>query len=270
MIRLYGAARTDVGLKRQNNEDTFFIDNDLGLFIVADGMGGHAAGEVASAMVADTISSYIKHFQGKPENESSRFGFQDPTQSALANTILQSIHLATKVVYDAAQKNENYHSMGSTLVMVMAEGDDLLVAHVGDSPCFRLRNNELKMLTKAHRLADDPQFEGIIDYNSTMVSKLGNTLTRAMGIKTDVLPDLQRCPIQWDDIYLLCSDGLTDMVTEEIITQVLESDSNLETKTDQLVEFALAGGGSDNITVVLISPSAGNKVLRGLLGRFKK
>lgn len=265
MIHLLGAARTDVGLNRDNNEDSFFFDDDLGLYLVADGMGGHASGEVASAMVAQTVSTYIKHFMDKPDEDENRYRYRDPELSSLSNTILQAIHLATRVVYDAAQKDTAHHGMGSTLVMLMTEADELLIAHVGDSRAFRLRDGQLEQLTVDHNLSADPQFEGVINYDSTMVSAMGNTLTRAMGIKTEVMPDLNRFPIQGGDLYLICSDGLTDMATDEMIATVLSGSDSLKKKAGQLIELALAGGGKDNVTVVLAQPGSKKHVFKNRL-----
>ena len=268
-MKLTGTASSDVGLVREKNEDSFYFDNSLGLFLVADGMGGHVAGEVASGLVADTIRDYITHFADKPPDEPGRYDFSDDEQSPLANTILQAIHQANQVVYTTAQNDKNLYNMGSTVVLIMIEGEaDLLVAHVGDSRAFRLRQGELTRLTLDHKLAEDPQFEGVINYDSTTVATLGHTITRAMGIKEEVMPDIQRFPLEDDDFYLLCSDGLTDMVSEDMITQVLSLDEDIEKKAGHLIELALAGGGKDNVTAALAQAQAKGKGILG--GLFKR
>ncbi|MEE9435800.1 MAG: protein phosphatase 2C domain-containing protein [Candidatus Adiutricales bacterium] len=268
-MRLTGTAGSDVGLIREKNEDSCCFDNSLGLFLVADGMGGHVAGEVASSLVVNTIRDYVRHFADKPSDSPDRYNFSDEDQSPLANTILQAIHLANQVVFSTAQKDEKLHNMGSTVVLIMADEDDLLVAHVGDSRAFRFRGGELSRLTLDHKLAEDPQFQGLINYDSTTVSTLGHTITRAMGIKEEVMPDLDRVPLEEDDIYLLCSDGLTDLVSEEMITQVLSLDEELDKKAKYLIELALAGGGKDNVTVALAQSQSQTKG-KGLRSLFRR
>ncbi|MBW1708899.1 MAG: serine/threonine-protein phosphatase [Deltaproteobacteria bacterium] len=270
MANLVGAACSDVGLNRDNNEDSFFFDDSLGLYLVADGMGGHAGGEVASSLVVQTITDYIKHFKDKPFEYPERYNIFDNDLSPASNTVLQAIHLANQVVNSSAQNNEDLHNMGSTLALIMTDGDDLTVAHVGDSRIFRHRGGELTRLTVDHRLSEDPQFKGVINYESTMVSTLGHTLTRAMGVKPEVMPDIRQMPFQDGDIYLLSSDGLTDMVSEEMIGQVLDLDENLDQKVQHLIELALAGGGMDNVTAVLAAAQPKTKSFRKLFNKIVK
>ncbi|MBW2092517.1 MAG: serine/threonine-protein phosphatase [Deltaproteobacteria bacterium] len=251
MAPLVGAARSDIGLVRENNEDAFFFDGSLGLYLVADGMGGHAAGEVASSMAMQTVADYIRHFKDKPSEDPERYQISNHDYSSLTNTVLQAIHLANQVVYNAAQNNIEQHDMGSTLALLMAEGNDLIIAHVGDSRVLRHRAGKLTRLTVDHRLSEDPQFMGVINYDSTMVSNLGHTLTRGIGVKADLMPEIVQTVFQDGDIYLLCSDGLTDMVSEDMIGQVLSMEEDLDKKAQHLVELALAAGGVDNVTVVL-------------------
>jgi len=267
---LVGAASSDVGLTREKNEDSFFFDDSLGLYLVADGMGGHNAGEVASALVTQTISDYISFFFKKPFEDPERYNFFDSDRSPVSNTVLQAIYLANQVVYTSAQNNKAQHNMGSTLVLIMAEGDDLLVAHVGDSRVFRHRAGELNRLTVDHRLSEDPQFKGVINYDSTVISSMGHTLTRAMGIKPEVMPEIMQTPLQEEDIYLLCSDGLTDMVSEEMIEQVLALDEDLDKKAHHLIELALAGGGVDNVTVVLAAVESKGKTFKKFFSKIVK
>ncbi len=271
MATLVGAARSDIGLNRENNEDSYFFDDSIGLYLVADGMGGHAAGEVASSLVAQTIADYVKHFQNKPIEDPRRYNFFNQDYSPRTNTILQAIHLANRIVYNDAQNNKEYENMGSTLALIMAEGENLTVAHVGDSRIFRCRDGQLTRLTVDHRFSEDPQFNGIIDYDSTIVSSFGHTLTRAMGIKPEVMPDITETSCQEGDIYLICSDGLTDMVSEEMIEQVLTLDEDMDHKAQHLIELALAAGGLDNVTAVLaaaIQPRG--KVLKKFLNKIVK
>ena len=266
--RMIGAAETNVGLKRSNNEDSFFLDEEVGLFLVADGMGGAASGEVASQMVAETIGSYVKQFADASMEIPERYDYYDPVISDRANTLLQAVHLANMLVHDESTRNEDYKGMGSTLACVLLDGDDILAVNVGDSPVFRMKpHGEMEKLTIAHRLAEDPRYAGQIDPDSTMMSQMGNTLTRAMGVKDHVHPDLHAYPFEEGDIYLMCSDGLTDMVQDDMIAKVLGMDRSLEQKAKDLVDLALAGGGRDNVTVV-IAEAKPKSVVKGLLHRI--
>lgn len=270
MTRFTGAARTHQGLKRENNQDAWFMDEKLGLFLVADGMGGLAHGEVASALVSRTMADYVAHFHDKPIEDVERYDWYDSGFSLAANTLMQAIHLANRAVYDSSRAGGEKRMMGSTLVCFLAEAEDLIMAHVGDSKIFRLREGGLTQLTVDHSLASDPLLD-MINKDSTIVSSLGNTLTRAMGIKGEVKPDMTRLTVEDGDLFLLCTDGLTDMVDSSMIARVLGMDmSGLGKKADHLVELALAGGGRDNITVMLVAPRSLGRSVRGLIGRLAR
>lgn len=260
MLVLNGAGRTDVGLKRRNNEDSLFIDQEIGLFLVADGMGGAAGGEIASRLVAETVGAYVRKYLDKPADAPLRFDFNDPNLSPRANTLLQAVFLANKLVYDQARSDPAYKGMGSTLAVILPEGGELLAASVGDSRIFRSRNGKLERLTVDHRLSDDPQFHGLIDPEGTIMTTMGHTLTRAMGVNEEVKPDLKRWPLQDGDVFLLASDGLSDMVPEEMIAKVLDMGASPERKTKDLIDLALAGGGKDNVTVIVVEARTGKKL----------
>lgn len=270
MPKLIGSGRTDVGLKRDNNEDAWLVDNNLGLFVVADGMGGAASGELASRLVVETIAEYIRRYADKPLTNPQRFDFYDSHLSSRANTAMQAVFLANKLVYDAARQNPQHKGMGATLVLLMADGDDALLINVGDSRVYRMRpGGPLEQLTVDHRLADDPNFRGVINPEGTIISRMGNTLTRAMGVKEILKPDHQRLTVHESDIFLLCSDGLSDMVPEEMIAKVLSMSGDLGKKAGDLIQLALAGGGRDNVTAVLVEnpgPTGLKKMLRIITG----
>ena len=268
MIKLVGAARSHVGLKRGNNEDSFYCDNDLGLFLVADGMGGAASGELAGRLVIETVSNYISHYADKPLDAPERHSFYDRNLSDSANTLLQSVHLANELVYDLSEKNPRHRGMGSTVAALLADGDTVLVSNVGDSRVFRSRDDDLDRLTVDHRLSDDPNLRDVCDPESTMAGNLGNTLTRVMGVTRTVDPDLYQLPLAEGDMFLLCSDGLTDMVDDDMIAKILPMERALEQKAEDLVALALAGGGRDNVTVVVVQALL-KKGLRGLLKRIR-
>ena len=269
MGRFVGAGRSDVGLKREKNEDSFFLDDNLGLYLVADGMGGAASGEVASQLVAQTVADYVRRYADAPLETAQRLHYHDAGISDRANTLMQAIFLANKVVFDAARKNPVHKGMGSTLAAVMMDDDHLLAVNVGDSRIFRSRNGDMEQLTVDHRFSDDPKFRGVIDPEATIMTQMGNTLTRAMGVREDVEPDLHQLKYQEGDIYLLCSDGLSDMVPGHMIAKVLSMSGDLEKKAGDLIQLALAGGGKDNVTAVLaeVSPQGGlMKLLHKITG----
>ena len=269
MAKLVGAGRTDVGLKRSNNEDSMFFDNDLGLFLVADGMGGAASGELASKMVVETIVDYVRHYLGHSRGDSERFDYHNSKLSDRANTLMQAIHLANRLVYSASHNQDEHQGMGSTLAALMSDGNDVLVANVGDSRIFRGRGSQFVRLTVDHRLADDPKMKGLIDPTATLMENMAHTLTRAMGVREEVDPDLTRLEVEEGDYYLLCSDGLTDMVNEDMISKVLAMDRALEQKARDLVDLALAGGGVDNVTVLLVNAASSSR-LKGFLNKITK
>jgi protein phosphatase len=160
MTRLVGAGRSDVGLKRENNEDSFFLDNDQGLFVVADGMGGAASGELASQLVAQTLAEYVRLYADAPADAPERFDYHDDKLTSRGNTLMQAVHLANRLVYDAARKNPRHKGMGSTLAVVMQDDDAVLVLNVGDSRVLRSRNGNLEQITVDHRFQDDPAIPG--------------------------------------------------------------------------------------------------------------
>jgi serine/threonine protein phosphatase PrpC len=269
MTKWSGTVRTDIGLKRSNNEDSYFMDSEIGLFLVADGMGGAASGEVASKLVAETVGGYIRHYSDQPTESTDRFHFFDGQLSPRANTLMQAIHLANRMVFDTARDNPRHQGMGSTVAVILADGDTILAAHVGDSRIFRFRNGILERLTTDHRVADDPNVKRLVEADASILTDMGNTLTRAMGIRSVVEPDLARFSVEEGDIYLMCSDGLSDLVDEEMIADVLALTRSLDRKVRDLIELALANGGRDNITVLLAEPIQVGR-LKGILNKITK
>jgi protein phosphatase len=269
MLKLIGAARSNVGLKRTNNEDSFFFDSELGLFLVADGMGGAACGELASRLVAETIADYYKHYFNEDIESVDRFDFYDRRLSNKANTLMQAVYMANKLVFDAARQNKDYGGMGSTLAALLVDEDRIFIVHVGDSRIYRARTNQFVRLTVDHRLTDDPKMRAMIDPEATLFNDMDNVLTRAMGVRENVDPDLRLLSLDEGDIFLLCSDGLSDMVEEDMIAEVLSLDRSLDQKAQDLIELALAGGGRDNVTVVLALAEPLSR-LKGLLNKITK
>lgn len=267
-IKLIGTALSHEGLKRQNNEDFYFIDNNISLFLVADGMGGAASGELASRLVAETIGDYVHHYLEQDQSHTQRYAYHQRDLSSRANTLLQAVHLANSLVYQAAHQGDQHQGMGSTVAVLMLDGDYAVAVTVGDSRVYLARNGIVRRLTVDHRLAEDPKLRQVVDMEGTVITRIGHTLTRAMGVNDTVEPDFMQIPLEPGDLFLLCSDGLSDMVEEDMISRILTMDRSAEQKARDLIELALAGGGRDNITVMLAGAVPTGR-LKGLINRIK-
>lgn len=252
------AAKSDVGRKRHSNEDSFCLAPEIGLFIVADGMGGHAAGEVASRLAVDTIQEWVaKYLSGM---DAFIVGKPVATCSQEANFLLSSIRLANRIIYDAAQGRREYAGMGTTVVSVLAVNDQVALAHVGDSRIYRVRGEEIVQLSRDHSLVQQQVERGIISAQEAQGSQYKHLITRALGIKESVEVDLAEHPVLPGDFLLLCSDGLSDLLEDEEIGAIVRDHANdLEKACQALVDRANYKGGDDNITAVLIQARAGNR-----------
>lgn len=232
-------ARTDIGKLRDINEDSFLADGRL--FAVADGMGGHNAGEIASAVGLQTFAE--------------RFGPPEP--GAADDTILEamraSIEFANEVVHAEAAGKRAYAGMGTTMTAAYLDGPRLFLAQVGDSRAYRFREGELTQLTVDHTLVQEMIARGEIDDELAQIHPLRHVITRALGTFPNVTPDVTRHDFQPGDKLLLCSDGLSSKLAAETIKSILAEAAGLEEAADRLVQGALAAGGEDNITVILIS-----------------
>ena len=229
-------ARTDKGLRRKHNEDSYLLLPEQGVFLVADGMGGHQAGEVASQVAASTTAE-IFHSGSFP-------GAPDPQLPRSADELRRVIVQANDAIFSRAQSDSSLYGMGTTVVAARfsATKRRACVAHVGDSRCYRLREGQFEQLTTDHTIGTA----------TGMAGSLGDRLTRALGIAASVSVDLLLETTQPGDVYLLCSDGLSKMVSDEAISQELNDPSDLPATAQRLVDRANQGGGRDNITVVLI------------------
>ncbi|HEU5060638.1 MAG TPA: Stp1/IreP family PP2C-type Ser/Thr phosphatase [Kofleriaceae bacterium] len=232
----YAVGRTDVGRQRTTNEDAMLVDNTLGLYLVCDGMGGHASGQIASDLAVRTIAQSLKTGEPAPQNG------EDPLQAAM--------QAANQTVYQRSQLDPSCHGMGTTAVGLRVEGDLLHICHCGDSRVYLLRTGKLSQLTRDHSLVnlykDKPELEGQMGPASS------NVIVRAIGLEERVEIDHRVVALEDGDIYLLCCDGLTDMVDDWMIREILTSGEALEVMGENLVRAANTNGGSDNITVVLV------------------
>ena len=243
---------SDTGRKRKNNEDNFGIDRELGLFIVADGMGGHAAGEVASRMAIELILDYTRRTAHSDEPYLTGFNSR---YSRAGNRLCSAIILANQVISDAAANREDWQGMGTTVVAAWINSADsrLTIAHVGDSRVYLVRHGQIKQLTVDHSLVEEHIREGLITRAEAQHSAFRNMITRALGYRERVTPDINELTIEPGDKLLLCSDGLNTMLSDLEILQVIRPNSNLTVACKQLIDAANEHGGKDNITVVVAS-----------------
>lgn len=248
-MKLVAAGLTDVGQLRDHNEDNFRIEEEEGLFVVCDGMGGHASGEVASEISVNEIAKFTMETRkklGLPVSDSSHVS---PDEVALS----EAIKTANEKVYYHALRDKSCAGMGTTVVGMLESGEDLVIGHVGDSRIYRLRGEVFSQITEDHSLLNHLiQTQGLSEEEiANFESK--NVILRAVGLKDDVDVETQVTRKFPGDIYLLCSDGLSDMVDDrEMGSILLASQENLESGCRQLVDAANHNGGHDNITVILV------------------
>jgi serine/threonine protein phosphatase PrpC len=238
MSKIHYSGKSDTGLVRRNNEDTFVIEPDAGFCLVADGMGGGAAGEIASHIFAEsTLELFL-------DNE-------DPSEQKVVETVKKVFQMANEKILDYASQNTLHESMGCTAELIVFTGEGFVLGHMGDSRTYRVRNGLLKQLTKDHSLVQDQIDQGALTPEEARNHSLRHVINRAVGAEESLALDLIRGKTYPDDLFLLCSDGLTDMVDDDLISQVLKSAGSLNQKAENLIELAKSAGGNDNITIVL-------------------
>ena len=245
------AVASDVGRVRKNNEDSFLADPVLGIFIVADGMGGHASGEVASRLAVESLQESIA--RARKEKESDLPADRTAILSSPANLMVNAIRLANQRIYRTSQENKEYKGMGTTLVGVYFSAVPPIVAHVGDSRLYHLRGQTIQQITEDHSWVWEQYKQGLIAKEAISTSPQKNIVTRALGIEPTVDVEIQDLEVQQGDFLLLCSDGLSDLVRdEEMLATVSRNSRNLDIHCNDLVHLANSRGGKDNITVLLI------------------
>jgi protein phosphatase len=250
-LKISYQAVTDVGRKRKGNEDSLFVNAEQNLFVVADGMGGHAAGEVASRLAVDAINEFIC-LTGDDEEITWPFGL-DETISYDGNRLKTAIRYANRKVLEATKEKNEYEGMATTVAAVLVDGDSANLGHVGDSRIYLMRNGTISQLTTDHSWVNEQIVGGMISPDQARSHPLRNVVTRALGGKNDLQVDMKVHKIEPGDMLLLCSDGLTTMMPdEEIVRVVSDAKNDVEKATRELVAAANAKGGEDNITVVML------------------
>ncbi|MGO8992086.1 MAG: Stp1/IreP family PP2C-type Ser/Thr phosphatase [Polyangiaceae bacterium] len=254
-MRAFAAGLSDVGLQREHNEDSFIVLNDFDLYVVADGMGGHRAGDVASRIATETIGEFFK----STANDDVTWPFHfDTNLSEEENRLLTGIRVANRQIFERSSRSRECQGMGTTVVgaMFSRPKQRIYIGHVGDSRCYRVRNGKIQQLTRDHSLVND-YLVAMPDLTDEQRSELPkNVITRALGMQDQVVVDLQHDDPVPGDVYVICSDGLSGMLTDEEIEQVVTTSPDIRAACRKLIEKANDQGGEDNITAVLIKIEA--------------
>jgi serine/threonine protein phosphatase PrpC len=250
-MRAVAAGLSDVGLQREHNEDSFVVLKEFDLFVVADGMGGHRAGDVASRIATETISEFFR----TTANEDITWPFHfDTNLSEEENRLLTGIRVANRQIFERSTRSRECHGMGTTVVgaMFSPKKRRMYIGHVGDSRCYRVRSGQIQLLTRDHSLIND-YLLAMPDLTDEQKSELPkNVITRALGMQDHVVVDLQHDDPVTEDVYVLCSDGLSGMVSDEDIQQIIGATSDVREACRRLIHRANERGGEDNITAILI------------------
>jgi protein phosphatase len=234
------AGKTDTGLKRKNNEDVFSLCPEQDFCLAADGMGGAAAGEVASKIFAETAAEIFS------DNT-------DRSEKGILYRVQKAYSLANEKILEHVTFHPSHRGMGCTAELLAFFDEGFILGHIGDSRTYRLRNGQLEQLTLDHTLVQQQLQEGLITSDQAKNHPMRNVIYRAVGIKEELTIDLLTGKVHPDDLFLLCSDGLTDMIQDDQIQDILCSDIDINQKAQNLIESAKVAGGTDNITVVLVA-----------------
>jgi serine/threonine protein phosphatase PrpC len=264
-VKIDVGARTDVGRVRDNNEDAYQVEPQLELYVISDGMGGEAHGELASHLAVDTIIEHCKTSLDDPAATS--YGNPRPELSPRTNRLAGAIYLANKRIYDAGERNLEQRGMGATVVAAWMEGQRLSIAHVGDSRAYLLRAGALEQLTADHSLVAEQVRQGLITPQQAESSELQNVLTRALGPHEEIGIDADEHQLIPGDTLLMVTDGVSRMVTDEEIGSTLMTSTSAQEAAERLIDLANENGGVDNSTAIVVRliPEPD-----GLLDKFKR
>ncbi|BBP04969.1 protein phosphatase [Sulfuriferula plumbiphila] len=259
------ASATDAGAIRSFNEDSIAADSNLGLLVLADGMGGYKAGDVASSIATGLVMDYLKRML----NEMAPSPIQSARLSPESMAVKSTIEKTNLAIYKTAQTDNKYTGMGTTIVLILFHHGLATIAHVGDSRLYRLRQGRLELLTHDHSLLQEQVEMGLISSEDAKVSHNRNLVSRALGVEAEIKVDVSEHNVQPNDIYLLCSDGLNDMVDDaDIELAVSELRANLPLAASQLVQMANDNGGHDNVSVLIAKVRNGGTGEHHLMDRL--
>lgn len=240
---------SDVGRQRNLNEDAYLVDAGKSLFVVADGMGGHAAGEVASKIATETIQDFIAHTE---EEDGTWPHAYDENFSRPTNRLMSAMKIANSRVIEAMKRDVRLQGMGTTVVGGLLDGNRISVAHVGDSRAYLVRDGQMSRITSDHSWVFEQVRAGVMTEAEAEKHPLRNVITRALGGASTVVPDATELEVRPGDVLLLCSDGLTGMVTDDDILRIITQTEDVAEACEKLIESANESGGHDNITAVVV------------------
>lgn len=249
-VKLEAAGRTHVGMKRAHNEDSLRLCRDESLFIVADGMGGHASGEIASQLSVETLAEFFRATES--DGEITWPYKMDKEKLYDENRVITGIKLSNRRIFESASRDARLKGMGTTIVATFFNEDKCYIGHVGDSRVYLFRDKKLDLLTEDHSLLNDYIKMKRLTPEEIEAFPHKNVIVRALGMKETVQVDISEHRIQSGDVFLLCSDGLSGMITDEGMEHILRESHDLEENCDRLIEVANENGGTDNITVILV------------------
>ena len=259
---------TDTGRVREHNEDMIAFDGDIGLLVLADGMGGYNAGEVASGIAVKTIVNLVRE---SVEREDLRIPDKAGGLSRASIILRDAIHRANKIIYQTARTQPQCEGMGTTVVGILFFDNRVSIAHVGDSRVYRVRHNKLEQVTLDHSLLQELVDRGFYSVEEAQRAANKNYVTRALGVEPNVEVEIQEQPVTKGDFYLLCSDGLSDMVEDDDIHLTFSTfGANLEAVAKHLIQLANDNGGKDNISVVMAQVVESFPARTGLFDRILK
>jgi PPM family protein phosphatase len=265
-IRVSGI--TDAGLKREGNEDSYLIEESIGFYVVADGMGGHLAGEVASRVAVEIIGNCFRKWLEKATPEDGLFAAPDPSLSTRGNYVLSSIRMANRVVHEMALENEQYRGMGTTAVVLLVRPDLVVAANVGDSRIYLVRNGGIERLSRDHTIVSEQMEMGMMTEEEAAISPLRHILTRNLGSSEEVEPEVFELVPSDRDRFILCTDGLTDLVTDDELMKMTLSADAPDRLCRVLLDTVLERGAHDNTTIVSVFVEPGSGAKRGAMGRI--
>lgn len=248
-MRIVSAGRTDVGCVRKHNEDSLLVDDSHGLYVVADGLGGHAAGEVASRIVVERIGQFV----GETVEQDRTWPLEyDAALNYDANRLKAALLLADRAIMEDIRSNPERETMGSTVVACLVRGAKITMVHVGDSRAYLLDPEGIRQITKDHSWVAEQVANGILTPSEARVHPFRNVITQALGNGGDLDIAVQDIDVSEMDRLLLCSDGLSGMVQDSDIWEIVQNSRTLDEAAEQLVQRARDNGGEDNITVVIV------------------
>lgn len=254
-MRVVAAGLSDVGCVRKHNEDNLLVDLELGLFLVADGLGGHAAGEVASRIVVEKVEEFISQTAERDRTWPLDYDARIPYDG---NRLKAALLLSDQAILDDIRENPERESMGSTVVACLVKGDFVTMAHVGDSRAYLLNPEGISQITRDHSWVADQVANGILTAEEARKHPFRNVITQALGNGGELEISIQELQVKEMDCLLLCSDGLSGMVADEDIWEIVQSSNSPAIAAERLVKKALENGGEDNVTVVLVGFEADN------------